>query len=105
VTSSEVAGGATGELARGLLHRGLDNSFLLLYRLLARNLLVTYPSAKLFLLKPASVTYKIDLQLGYVVTFDIQRPRSASLSFLPPLVQPIKKYMGFCGDMLQPTLP
>ena len=71
----------TAEFVRGLLNRGLDSSFLLIYRLLARNLLVTYPSAELFLLKPASVRYKIDLQPAYDVTFDIRRPRSATLSF------------------------
>jgi hypothetical protein len=54
----------TAEFARGLLHRSLGSGFLFLYRLLARNLLVTYPSAELFLLKPASVIYKIDLQPG-----------------------------------------
>ena len=37
------------QFARGLLQRGLDSSFLLLYQ-----------TAELFLLEPASVTYKID---------------------------------------------
>ena len=45
---------------------------------LAQNLLSTYPSAKIFLLRPASVIYKTDLKPKHVVTFDIQRPRPAS---------------------------
>ena len=73
----------TTQFACGLLHSSLVSSFPLLYRLLTRNLLVTYPSAKFFLLKPVSVILyiKIDLQSAYVVTFDTRRPCSASLCF------------------------
>jgi hypothetical protein len=95
----------TVEFARGLLHRGLYSILLLLYHLLMRNLLVTYPSAKLFLSKPASVIYKIDLQPAYIVTFDIQRQHSASLYFSTSSHATYKEEVGFCGDLLQPTLP
>jgi hypothetical protein len=42
---------AAAQFVRSFLHRGLDGGVLLLYRLLARNLLVAYPSAELFLFK------------------------------------------------------
>jgi hypothetical protein len=54
----------TAQFVGGFLHRSLDSSVLILYRLLACNLLFAYPSAELFLLKSESARYKNDLQLA-----------------------------------------
>jgi hypothetical protein len=42
----------TAQFVGSFIHRSLDGNILLVRRLLARNLLITYPSTELFLLKP-----------------------------------------------------
>ena len=95
----------TAQFAGGFLHCGLDGTILLLRRLLARNLMLAYPRAELVLFLPESARDNA-LHPASEVTFDIRRPRSASLSLPASSCATFKEMSKLMGESQETlTLP